>query len=489
MTSRRADGRTGGLLMALVAACASQSIRPSARPPVSFGPDSRVLISDFSEIDAVAASPWLVFAATSHGLLVYDRIARRFKPPVTVLEGYPRGRVRRAVADPSANAVWLDLGTAYGYTRYDVDGRAWTPGSIPSPQAERGALTVAEALAQAPLADALRAAILTDTRLRSRQFTSAAGTSDRPEIFFGTNGMGLVRVDKQTGEWEVLSYGLVAPGVGALAPASDGVWAAANAQGRERRRGLTWIASDLSSTRTAEGGGAALGFTFLYSRRLLTAGDQLWLATEQGVLRIDPSSFQSRLFDLPDATSLARAPDGGVWVGTTRGLSIITPDDRISSIGSRALAIVSLLAVGDTLWVGTSAGLGQLLPGANDVTMVPELADHPSAHVTVRALARLQDTIVMATEREIMSRDPVTRTWSALALPLSIGTPTALAVDPNGDGPLWVGGTHGLAEVEVPRSAIRVHSVPLEVPAAVRDVMIDGEYLWVATDSGLVRIR
>ena len=79
-----------------------------------WGPEDRVLISDFSEIDAVAASPWLVFAATPHGLLVYDRTARGFKPPVTSLDGYPGGRVRRAIADPSGNAVWLDLGGGLG---------------------------------------------------------------------------------------------------------------------------------------------------------------------------------------------------------------------------------------------------------------------------------------------------------------------------------------------------------------------------------------
>jgi len=443
-----------------------------------------VLISDFSEVDAVAASPWLVFAATPHGLLIYDRIARRFRPPVTPLDGYPAGRVRRAIADPAGNAVWLDLGNGLDYFRYDVDGRAWTRGPLGSAQVD-ATLTVEAALASAPLADAMRAAILTDARLRSHQFTSAAGTPERPEIFVGTNGMGLVRVDKQTGEWEVLSYGLVAPGVGAVASAPDGIWAAANARPGQRR-GLTWVATDLSATRTNEGGGAALGFTFLYSRRLLTAANQLWLATEQGVLRIDPASFRARLFDLPNATSLARAPDG-VWVGTTRGLSVITQDDRVVPLGRSGLPILSLLAVSETLWVGTAAGLGQLLPGAATITTPPELADRPSSRVPVYALARLQDTIAMVTERELLWRNPTSHAWTAMPLPLNLGIPTALAADPNGG--LWIGGTLGLAQAEIARASIRVHPVPFEVPAAVRDVTTDRDFLWVATDSGLVRIR
>ncbi len=331
----------------------------------------------------------------------------------------------------------------------------------------------------------MRAAILTDRRLRTHQFTSAAATPDRPEIFFGTNGLGMVRVDKLTGEWEVLSYGLLAPGVGAIAPTPEGVWAAANARPGERR-GLTWVARDLSATRTSEGGGAALGFAFHYSRRLLAIGDQLWLATEQGVLRIDSASFQSRLWDLPQATALARARNG-VWVGTTRGLSLITADDQIATFGPSALPVLSLLAMGETLWVGTSLGLGQVLPGADAITTPVELVDRTRLRVPVYALTQVRDTIVMVTDRELLWRDPATKSWTTVALPLSLGTPTALAFDPAHG--LWIGGTRGLGQVDLRRAFVQVHSVPYELPAAVRDLTIDREYVWAATDSGLVRIQ
>jgi hypothetical protein len=442
-------------------------------------PENHVLLSNFSEIEAVAASPWLVFAATTHGLLIYDRITRRFRRPVTSIDGYPQGRVRRALADPAGNAVWLDVEPT-GYIRYDADGKTWTPGELTSVQAS-GILTVEAALARTPLADAMRAAILTDPRLRIHQFTSAAATPDRPEIFFGTNGLGIVRVDKQTGEWEVLSYGLLAPAVGAIALSTDGVWAGTDARPGERR-GLTWIARDLSSTRTSEGGGAALGFSFLYCHRLLTIGDQLWLATEQGVLRIDSATFRSRLWDLPQATALARAPRG-VWVGTTRGLSLITADDQVETFGPNAVppAVLSLLAVADTLWVGTSLGLGQLLPGTEQLVAVP------GVHEPVYALTRAEDTIVMATERALWWRDPVAKSWTTVALPPSLGRPTALAFDPRPG--LWIGGTRGLGQVDLGRAVVQVHTVPYEMPAAVRDLAADRDYVWAATDSGLVRIQ
>lgn len=442
------------------------------------------MISDFSVIEAVAASSWYVYAATTHGLLIYDRVSRRFRDPVTAIDGYPAQRVRRAIADPTANAVWLDLGAGMGYLRYDVDGRAWTPGS---PTSTTGTLTVEAALANAPLADAMRAAILTDQRLRTHQFTAAAATPDRPEIFFGTDGLGLVRVDKQTGEWEVLSYGLLAPAVGAVTLVPSGVWSASSAlAGRAQRRGLSWVAGDLSSTRTSEGGRAALGFAFLYARRLLADGAQLWIATEEGVLRVDSTGMSARQWDLPDATCLARSPRG-IWAGTTHGLSLITANEWVQDVEPHGIPITSLLAAGDTLWVGTSSGLAYVAPGRVDMTIPFELRERPSLRVTIYALARLQDTIVMATDRELLWRDPTTLAWTPVPLPPALGIPTALTTTPH--GALWIGGTRGLAQADIRSGLTHVYTVPFEIPAPVRDLTADRDYLWAATDSGLVRIQ
>jgi ligand-binding sensor domain-containing protein len=72
-------------------------------------------------------------------------------------------------------------------------------------------------------------------------------------------------------------------------------------------------------------------------------------------------------------------------------------------------------------------------------------------------------------------------------LPLTLGTPTALAAD--GEGGLWIGGTLGLAQADLTSALIHVHAVPDEVPGAIRDLASDRDFLWAATDSGLVRIR
>jgi ligand-binding sensor domain-containing protein len=459
----------GSALAAFLAA------HPSIRPSAQWRPDERVLISDFSYVDAVAASPWTVFAATRHGLLIYDRVAHAWKPPVTTLDGYPTSRVRTAIADEAGNAVWLGVGGIDGYVRYDVDARMWTRGTPPPSNAR--SLTVEAALARAPAADAIRALILTDPRLRTYQFTAAASTPDQADLYFGTNGLGLIRVDPRSGEWEALPYGLIATGLGAIAAAPDGIWAATNARpGGGERRGLTWIASDLSATRPAEGGGAALGFTFISARRLVATAGALWLATEQGVLRVDPATMRARAFDVPDVTSLAPAPDG-VWVGSRRGLSVITGDGRIVRV-STDFPVWSLVAVRETLWVGTNAGVVMLPPGGTGAAAVAALSQ------PIYAITRAGESIVAATDRSLVWRDS-SGAWKEVPLSLALGRPTTLAADP--DGGVWVGDTQGLARVDLGRAFVRTLTVPMDLPAPVRDLLADADYLWAATDSGLVR--
>src|SRR5437762_1934433 len=111
-----------GLLLTLTLLSAHPPIRPAAQSRL-WRPDERVILSDFSFVEAIAASPWFVYAATPHGLTIYDRRARRWQLPVTALDGYPTTRVRSALADPLDNSVWL--ATDDGWYRYDAQLPRW----------------------------------------------------------------------------------------------------------------------------------------------------------------------------------------------------------------------------------------------------------------------------------------------------------------------------------------------------------------------------
>jgi len=77
-----------------------------------------VVISDFSHVQAVAAGPSVVYAATTEGLIVYDRRFKRWDLPVTRQDGLPDAPVRLSLTDPADESLWLatDAGLAH-YSR------------------------------------------------------------------------------------------------------------------------------------------------------------------------------------------------------------------------------------------------------------------------------------------------------------------------------------------------------------------------------------
>lgn len=526
----KADRRAGGwAVRAMVIGAVFLSAYPPSRLSAQYRPDERVLITDFSYVQAIAASPALVFAATTHGLTIYDRLTQMWRLPVTALDGYPAARVRVALADPIGNAVWL--GTDLGLARYDADIHAWEgeyatggvsnlmldaadpasgvyvqgaggwsfvprgglaaiPGQpLPPPGRRIIPLDAETAFRLAPAADALRAFILTDVRLRTFRFTSAARTADRAELFFGTGGMGVVRLDATSGEHQTLSFGLVAPRAGAVLAGGEGVWVTSLSRAGERR-GLTWVAADLSSDSTVEGAGVT-GFGCLEGRKLVAAGPFLWVACERGLLRIETGTWRSRLFDagrgLASDNVLSVAPAReGAWAGTSRGLSLVTQDDQVASVQGIEQPVLSLVAVRDSLWVGGTAGLGLVLPGTREVGVPLDVAEQPSLRAPIVALAVVNDTLVVVTPDQFAWRDPVTHRWRLMHARADLGAIAALTADVEGGG-VWIAGATALAHWELARGTFRVLRVPFDVPAAVHDVAVDPRYVWAATDSGLVR--
>ena len=490
-------------------------------------PEERTLVSDFSVVTAVAASPFTVYAATTHGLLIYDRRMQRWQLPVTTLDGYPSDHIRVALADPVDDAVWL--GSDQGWARYDANARRWDSGLVPGgvtdlmsdaadpasgifvkgmdgwsflprggiiaepghplPPAARQvrALSPDQALAKAPIADAMRALILTDPRLRTYHYISAALSPDKTDLYFGTDGFGVVRVDPVTGQWTNLEFGLLAPRAGAVAAGKGGVFVATNA-GVGSRRGVTWLSDDLSQTRRLEGG-VTPGMDFFQGRRMLVAGDALWLATDQGLWKVDPNGGRGRRFNAMDGLpsdnviALAPAPDG-VWVGTDRGLAVITAGDKVVRVGAFANAVLCLLAVRETLWVGSSVGLGVLPPGVSEPGVPPDVASQPALKTPVLGIARVRDTIVVATADHFAWRSPATGQWTIVPGRGDLGQIAGVA---GADDGVWIAGSSGVAFWQPARGHFQVLHVPYDIPAAARDLALDPRYLWIATDSGLVR--
>jgi hypothetical protein len=115
-----------------------------------------------------------------------------------------------------------------------------------------------------------------------------------------------------------------------------------------------------------------------------------------------------------------------------------------------------------------------------------EIQAEPALRAPVVALVRTSDTLVVVFADQVAWRDPVAARWTVERPRVALGTLTAAGSDMGG---VWLGGTLGLAWWNVGRGVYQRLAIPGDVPAPVRDVQASPRWVWVATDSGVVRLR
>jgi ligand-binding sensor domain-containing protein len=525
----RTPVRTSCLILSTLLAVPQVSAQTGSR---LWRPEERTLLTDFSVVDAVAADENTLYLVSRTGIGVYDRRSRQWQPPVTVLEGYVPQRALSALIDPGDGSLWI--ATAAGLVHfsprvrllehvmvvggvsqltldrqdpfagvYFVSRSGWMSVprggimaqramTIPHARNQVRALDVAEVLRRHPTIETTRTRVLVDERLRSYRFTAAAEVRLTDDVFLGTNGMGVIRYDAQTTDFEPLPFGLLSEGAVAVEVVLGGVWAAAD--GRSPRSGFTFVASDLQRFAHEEGRrvtGLATGRVW----DLLSRDRRLWAATDAGLIAFDRERNPLHLTTsdgLPSSRvlSLASGSDG-VWVGTTRGLAFVRDGGTVERIGEQLYEpILSLAARSDTVWVGTRSGLGLSWAGSERVVVPPGVRAVPDMNGEIVALATSDEIVVAATRDRIVIRtgsgeQGAGSGWLAeRSISTELGDLTSVAAD--GDG-VWIGGTRGLAHYGFAGRAFVFFIGTTDVPGPVLDLATDDRYLWVATDRGLVR--
>lgn len=489
-------------------------------------PEDRALVTDLSRVTALAATRAVVYAATPQGLAVYDRAFMSWRETLGAMDGFPGGPITAMAADPGDDTAWL--GATGRWISYQPLGRRWDSGplpgavdevaldasnpsrgayfhagggwyfvprggvaaeralDVPAPGRRLASLTMSQLLARAPALDVVRMRIERDDQLRTYAMTAAATVPVTNEVFIGTSGNGVFRLDLATYALDRLEAGLPSLAAGGVAVFQGQVCAGSDTRFTRGRRGIACLRDDLTTFSYYEGQGLA-GLPGNVVRRLVMTPLALWAATDQGALRIERRSGELRRFvtrdGLPsdDARALAPAP-GGVWIGTSRGLAF-APDSGartpVTPVGGDG-AVLALAYRADTLWIGSALGLEAILPGdARPAAVVgPLLLREP-----VVALAIKAETLVVATESRLAVR--AGEAWRVLDPPgPSVGRITAMAADRDG---FWIAGTNGFAFFQPARNGWNALTSPGDVPQPVSDIAAGRDHVWVATPVGLVR--
>jgi ligand-binding sensor domain-containing protein len=522
-----------------------------ARGGGSLRQEDRAVVSTFNEVTGVAVSRRYVFSLSTGGLAIYDRTFNAWRPPLALGDEQPRGRPSAVAADPTSDGVWIGgVGTVTYYqaltdfaTRSTVPGivdviafdrrdpsggalvRAsgqWSrvtttgfvsaidPSQLPASRDIEVAPTLREVADEFPALESFGGLLTRDAQLRSWPISAAAKSPDRTsELWVGTMGNGLFRVDPSFNRAEQLPFGLLDPGAGALALAADGVWIASLGESTAARGGLTFASVDLQRWRWLEGS-QQLSLAGTRAFRLDVRENRAWLATDRGLVRFDtrasagaPSAGDvvawSATNGLPSdvVLSVAARPDGA-WAGTSNGLVFVSDSAsrrsaRLGSVGpvlASGAAVRALLATGDTLWVGTDVGLLLVPPGEGAAALRPSaLATEPRLGQAVTALATSDSEIVVATRGALLRFQ---RRTGRLLPSIDVGAFAAAggirAVAMDG-ATIWVAGPSGVVVFMRSTGATRFLGVPADIPGEAFDVALGRDYAWVATRDGVVRLR
>lgn len=223
--------------------------------------------------------------------------------------------------------------------------------------------------------------------------------------------------------------------------------------------------------------------------------------------------------------SLAPRADGGMWIGTARGLALWDGQRLVPCAEGNGLrgGITAIIEWAGAVWLGSwGDGLEPLIPGGDAwisdlaVTgdslwvatyghgLVQLTVDPSSRRVRERAHRRAKGglpsdwltcllpdgaALWIGTERAGLCYLDAQGEWHHHALPAAHGTHvTALALAD--DGTLWVGTRHGVANWDIRREEYSSSpEIVLPDPHVTALATMDNGTLWIGTDDGLVLWR
>ncbi|MEO8295972.1 MAG: hypothetical protein ABI613_10700 [Gemmatimonadota bacterium] len=489
----------------------------------------RVVIGDFTRITSVAAAQDRIYVTSPTSLLIWNPQFRQWEGPIVPPDPTTIERVFNALVDPLDNSLWL--ARVDGWAHYDAAIQLWERGTVPGGVQEiafdldapvsglflrsggswlvvpRGGnvaiptnppgrplrpFSVQDAFNANPILQTNSAQVLLDNRLQSARYTVAARAFDGLGWYLGTWGVGLLFLPDGGIMPQRLTFGLPGESVGATFAAPGGIWVSTD-RTTNSAAGLAFVASDLSGFNWIQGD-QGFGLPFARVRKIVGLNANLWAATDGGLGRINPENGRIEMFDegrgLADNRVYSVATRRGILVaGTARGLSMLK-DGKLERLAPEFVDPVYAVAIsqdGDTIWTGTPRGLLAAIPGDPGLSLPAELNTVATLGEPVVALMWQRDTLVGLTEDRVIWRDARLKTWwLGPTISTTLGRLRAMA---GGEGGLWVAGDQGVALVPFNAIPARVLRVPGDIPGSPYDLAIDDQYLWIATEHGLVRFR
>ncbi|SYZ74826.1 conserved hypothetical protein [Candidatus Zixiibacteriota bacterium] len=446
---------------------------------------------DFSYVSSIAVGFQYVYFGTTSGVIRYDIGKDNWGDPMTGIDGL-RGRDIRAIkVSRDDQDVWVR--TNQGIFEYTDAFDRWDEvDQMPSDEPTNGRhLRPDPSYFPPPGFTYLTTGSIVDEYGRTFSITDILddGWSN---LWIGTWGMGVFRADNTSHIMQPLPYGLIQPDIITIC-ADQGVLWMGGQPGNSQRTGITvfdWQNNEFSYVESQ----AAYIFNPQNVNDIFPDKKNTYIATDNGIWVVDKKSRQIknhlyRSSGLPDNQVYSvYAGNDTLFAGSNSGLGMIYMGKDTATHQSRnflaSLAILSLDYIDGDLWMGTSQGAFRLTPSTGKVSRltVPEVTQtgpvYDIKHSEEKVWLATYDNLVSIDLKTAEAHDYPEINGYGGARALAVQDTLVAAATPQGLLLFFIG--------DRPQHYLYTVSDGL-ISNDVKDLVFDGDYLWLGTDLGLTR--
>jgi ligand-binding sensor domain-containing protein len=434
-----------------------------------------------------------VYFGTTEGILIYDMGFNEWKDPITRSDDLDDQDIRMIAVEPDDSRIYVS--TASGAYMYETTFDQWSRiDAFPMHLMDDNLDLISNFQKYMPPAGfhALSPNILEGPFLRDFPVVTAAEDQEN-DIWIGTWGLGAGKIESYGIDLELLRYGLYTSNCHTMY--RDGplfYFGCRNDLGTENALTIWNLADTTWQYFEAQYDN---NFSSDKVNDIMRAGDYIYLATDFGLVRMNPGGGNFRSYTQPgylqtDLVLSLEYYNGDLFVGTDQGMYVLdAKTDSITYMGGTlvgASAILDIFAYKGDLWIGSDNGAIRYDFSTNRFYRYSS-AGGALLSMTYDIEPDPKDGLWFATEDAViwMSDKFDEQLRIDVNTELNSYHPYKLVV---GERFLWIATDYGVYRYDRMQHDFKHYTMEDGlIDNSVYDMFIEGDYLWMATAAGVTR--
>ncbi|RKX32844.1 MAG: hypothetical protein DRP46_00310 [Candidatus Zixiibacteriota bacterium] len=452
--------------------------------------DLVVNYSNFSYISSIAVGYQYVYFGTTHGITRYDKVNKRWADPLTSIDGFYDRRIYEVRVSFDEENLWVK--TDFGNYEYSASIKQWRPINDFPPDESQVRHLDPDPFYFAPWGyNYMTSGYLVDDYAREFKITDIVD-DNWANLWIGIWGLGAAWSDIESRHIKLLPFGPLYADITSLS-VSDGVLWMGGLTDSAYRTGMT--AYDLKKNEFDY-------IEFSDNNRFLRASvfdiyageEKIFAATDDGVWIIDRKEKKfverlSRHAGIPDDQILCVFNfENYLLAGTEFGLGVVDlnfdSSGQVARVMMPSATVICLESSGRNIWIGTDDGIYRWNIDKNKLGRLT--AGELNGFWVINDLVNTGGKMWVAGDNELASINLETakiETYPEIGL---YGGVRAVAVHDTLTAVATGSGLLLLFNGEKPHNQLFTVDDGL-ISNNVRDLLFEGDYIWLATDRGLTR--